>query len=93
MGTLRRIRKFQVLQVRGKEFTVKTYTKGQVEAIMLAGYHRGFQDGRAPRDRIPKPDPPKLEDLGIDVPLTSSDDPTNMAHKRPWLDKVGATKP
>lgn len=72
---------------------MRVYTKNEVEAIMLAGYHRGFEDGRAPKDRVTKPEPPKLEDLNIEHPKTASDDPENMAHKRPWLDKVPVTKP
>lgn len=72
---------------------MKTYTKNQVEAIMLAGYMRGFEDGRGPKDRHPTPSPPKLEDLNIDHPLTASDDPSNMSRKRPWLDTVPVTKP
>lgn len=67
---------------------MKTYTRNQIEAIMLRGYYRGLEDGRQPKDRQVGMKPPTLEELEIDVPRTSSDDPANMAAKRPWLEGV-----
>lgn len=68
---------------------MKTYTKNEVEAIMLAGYHRGLQDGMLPKDRRAVTPPPTLEELDINHPLTGSDDPKVLAEKRPWLKNVG----
>lgn len=71
---------------------MKTYTRNEVEAVLLAGYRRGLEDGRMPRDRQPENRPPTLEELEIPHPLTSSDDAAVLAHKRPWLDGIGPTK-
>lgn len=71
---------------------MKTYTKNEVEAVMLAGYRRGLEDGRMPRDRLAELRPPTIEELGIKHPLTSSNDEVVLAHKRPWLDGIGPTK-
>ena len=71
---------------------VKTYTEQELLKIGEAFYRRGFEDGRLPRDRMPEPEVPTLADLGLRHPRTASDDPANMAHKRPWLDKVPPTK-
>ncbi len=60
---------------------------------MLAGYRRGLEDGRMPRDRQAGLKPPTLDELRIEHPKTASDDPENMARKRPWLDSVPVTKP
>lgn len=68
---------------------MKTYTKNQVEAIMLKGFHAGVEVGRLPRDRQADIKPPTLEELEIFHPLDSSDDPANMAKKNSWLDGIG----
>ena len=72
---------------------MKTYTRNEVEAVMLAGYRRGLEDGGLPKDRREKP--PTLEELEISHPLTSSDDPSQI--KKPgqtpsWLEGVPGGK-
>lgn len=68
---------------------MKTYTKNQVEAIFLKGVQMGIEIGNLPKDRQRETRLPTLEEAEIYHSLESSDDPTNMAHKRPWLDGVG----
>lgn len=41
------------------------YTRNELTAIARAFYMRGFEDGRLPRDRMPEPEMPSLEDLGV----------------------------
>lgn len=72
---------------------MRAYTRRDIERIVAIAWQRGLEDGMLPRDRRPKSDdpPPTLEDLGIEHSMESSDDPANMARKRPWLDKVTRT--
>jgi hypothetical protein len=72
---------------------MRVYTKREVEAIFLRGYHMGVETGRLPRDRQAGMALPTLEEAEIYHPLTSSDDPANMARKRPWLEAVGPQTP
>lgn len=75
---------------------MKTYTKNEVEAIMLAGYKRGLEDGGLPRDRRTETKPPTLEELEINHPLTSSDDPAQVRQPgQPprWLQDVPGGRP
>ena len=71
---------------------MRAYTKNEIEAIMLLGYARGFQDGRQRVDRVPSPEHPTLEDVGIKHPLTSSDDPANMRKRNSWLDGMAPAR-
>lgn len=69
---------------------MRTYTRRDIERIVAVAWRRGLEDGMLPRDRRPSSDgpPPTLEDLGIEHSMESSDDPANMARKRPWLERA-----